>query len=67
MYHWINTLDQLGTNDASVTADHPFVNVFTKNGRKTYAAYNFNASPLDITFSDGTRLTATPKALTVKR
>jgi endoglucanase Acf2 len=65
MYHWIQTLKSLGINDASVTADHPFVGVFNKNGKKTYAAYNYGAQPLTVTFSDGTKLSAKPRALTV--
>ncbi len=67
MYHWIETLNTLGINDAKVVADHPFSNVFTKNGRKTYAAYNFGSSPLTVSFSDGTKLEAKPKALTVRK
>jgi len=66
MYHWIETLDTLGINDASVVADHPFTNVFTKDGVKTYAAYNFGSEPLSVTFSDGINLVAKPKALTVQ-
>ena len=65
MYQWIHTLDELGINDASVTADYPFVNVFTKNGHKTYAAYNFGAGAVLVKFSDGTSLRATGKKLTV--
>ncbi len=65
MYHWIETLNGLGINDATVVADHPFTNVFTKNGVKTYAAYHFGNSPLNVTFSDGTKLVAKPKSLTV--
>ena len=66
MYHWIETLNTLGINDASVTADHPFTNVFRKNGVKTYAAYHFGTGPLTVAFSDGTKLIAKPKALTVQ-
>jgi endoglucanase Acf2 len=66
MYHWIETLNTLGLNDASVIADHPFTNVFKKNGVKTYAAYNFGDSPLNVAFSDGTKLLAKPKGLTVQ-
>jgi len=66
MYQWIHTLDTLGINDAKVVADHPFCNVFTKNGRKTYAAYNFGAGPLEVAFSDGVKLLAKPRALTVQ-
>jgi len=66
MYHWIQTLNTLGINDASVTANHPFCNVFSKDGKKSYAAYNFGSAPLKITFSDGTHLEAKPRALTLK-
>jgi len=66
MYHWIHTLERLGLNDASVTADHPFFNVYNKDGKKTYAAYNFGETPLTVTFSDGTSLVAEPRGLTLK-
>lgn len=66
MYHWTHTLDTLGRNDSSVTADSPFTNVYLKEGKKTYAAYNFQNKPLKVTFSDGTSLLAKPKSLTVK-
>ena len=67
MYHWIETLNTLGLNDASVVADHPFTNVYKNNGVKTYAAYNFGSSPLTVTFSDGTKLVAKPKSLSVQK
>jgi len=65
MYHWIHTLKQLGLNDPGATADYPLTGVFTRNGRKTYAAYNGAAKPRTVTFSDGTKLEARPHALTV--
>lgn len=65
MYHWIHTLNHLGLNDPAVTADYPLVGVFTKQGRRTYAAYNGDAQPLVVTFSDGTRLQAKPHSLTL--
>ncbi len=67
MYHWIETLNLLGINESKTVADYPFTNVYTRNGQKTYAAYNFGASPLNVTFSDGTKLLANPKALTVQK
>ncbi len=67
MYHWIQTLNTLGINDASVIADHPFTNVFKKNGVRTYVAYNFGDAPLNVAFSDGTKLVAKPKSLTVQK
>jgi endoglucanase Acf2 len=67
MYHWIQTLNTLGINDASVISDHPFTNVFKKNGDRTYAAYNFGDAPLNVSFSDGTKLVAKPKSLTLQK
>jgi hypothetical protein len=67
MYHWIQTLNTLGINDASVISDHPFTNVFKKNGARTYAAYNFGDTPLNVAFSDGTKLVAKPKSLTLQK
>ena len=66
MYHWIYTLERLGRNDRSVTSDYPFVNIYQKDGVKTYAAFNFDESPRTVRFSDGTTLVAAPKGMTVK-
>lgn len=65
MYHWIHTLNTLGLNEASVISSHPFTNVFKKDGKKTYAAYNFGDKETRVTFSDGFSLIAAPKGLTV--
>jgi endoglucanase Acf2 len=67
MYHWIYTLNNLGTNDAGVTADWPLTNVFSKRGAKTYIAYNYDTKPLTVTFSDGASLVAKPRGLTVQQ
>ena len=60
MYHWIHTLNRLGGNDRSVTSAHPWVNIYVKNGKKTYAAYQFASSPKKIKFSDGFAMIAKP-------
>ena len=65
MYHWIHTLDQLGRNDRRVRADHPFTNVYFKEGKKTYVTYNGGEKPLKVSFSDGHEVLANPKGLTV--
>lgn len=65
MYHWVHTLDQLGTIDASVTADHMFATVFVRNGKKTYVVYNFNDGLLEVNFSDGTFVKTKNNGLTV--
>ncbi len=66
MYHWINTLKNLGLNDSGVTADYPLTGVFNKSGKKTYVAYNCDAKAFTVTFSDGVKLIAKPKTLTVR-
>ncbi|MDB4425677.1 glycosyl hydrolase, partial [Akkermansiaceae bacterium] len=65
MSHWVHTLDRLGGNDRSVTSSHPWVNVYVKKGKKTYAAYQFGSTPKDIKFSDGFVMRAKP-GMTVK-
>ncbi len=62
MYHWIHTLRNVGLPDAAVTADHPLALVFTRGGVRAYAAYNGDATPLVVTFSDGARITVPPRA-----
>ena len=66
MYHWIHSLNQMGNNDASVTADHLFANVFSKGGNKTYVVYNFKDEPLTVKFSDGKVVTAYKSGLVVE-
>jgi endoglucanase Acf2 len=67
MYHWIHSLNEFGHNDASVTADHLFANVFVRDGKKTYVAYNFHDRRLTVRFSDGTRMSSKTKGLFLKR
>jgi endoglucanase Acf2 len=65
MAHWSHTLDKLGRNDSGVTADHPFTNVFLKDGKKTYVVYHFGSGEKTVAFSDGFKLMAKP-GMTVK-
>jgi endoglucanase Acf2 len=65
MYHWIHTLDRLGINDTGITADHPFTNVFRRDGVKTYVSYHFDDKPAPVRFSDGTVLQPKGKGLSV--
>lgn len=53
-YHWIYNLDAMGNADPTVTANSPTAAVFTKNGIKTYIAYNYSNAAKTVTFSDGT-------------
>ena len=61
--HWIRALDELGSPDPEVTADHPLAVVFERDGERTYVADNPGEDPVDVTFSDGTTLTVPPGTL----
>ena len=65
MYQWCSTLDTLGVIDKSVTAGYPCYNVYNKNGKKTYAVYNFDGKPLTVKFTDGTTVNAATKGMNV--
>jgi endoglucanase Acf2 len=55
-YHWLHSMNAMGTVDASITANEPIAAVFTKNGIKTYAAHNYSNASKTVTFSDGFQL-----------
>lgn len=52
-YAWITSLEAYGHVDRTVTADSLFHAVFTKAGKKTHIAWNPDAEPRTVTFSDG--------------
>jgi endoglucanase Acf2 len=55
-YQWVSTLAEVGTVDASVTADTAHYAVFDDGGTRTYTAFNPGPSPVTVTFSDGASL-----------
>ena len=67
MEHWTGTLSKLGRVDATTTSAHPFTNVFVRDGKKTYSAFNFGSQLLTVKFSDGTSLEVGPRTLATKR
>lgn len=52
-YHWLHSMNAMGSVDASITADSPLAAAFNKDGEITYVAHNYNNSPITVTFSDG--------------
>jgi hypothetical protein len=62
-YNWINTLAKLGRVDAGVTADVPTYAVFVAKGKRSYVAYNPDASARKVTFSDGFAMEVGAKAM----
>ena len=65
MLQWLLTLNRYGAIRADITSNHPFVNVFEKEGKTTYVAYNFDAFPLKVSFSNGKSVIAKPGVLTI--
>lgn len=63
--HWLQTLDRLGINEATVVADTPFFNVFVRDGRRTHAVFNHEPRARTVRFSDGTVIEARPSSLTI--
>lgn len=62
--HFMLNLEAMGVPDFGVTADTPLHAVFKRaDGSRTYLAFNARKAPLEVTFSDGQRLTAAPGKL----
>jgi endoglucanase Acf2 len=67
-FHWFQSLVEMGTPDFSVIADAALYGVFkTKDGVRTYLAYNASELSSVVTFSDGTRLKVAPHSLARRR
>ena len=63
---WLQVFEAFGTIDASVTADTPFAATFTKNGKRSYVAWNLTDKPVTVTFSDRTVLDCPAKEICYK-
>ena len=62
--HFMQSLNEMGTPDFSVTADTTLFAVFKRaDGQLTYLAYNAGNTPLNVTFSDGKTLSVAPGRL----
>lgn len=62
--HWLLSLKEMGPPDFTVTANTALYGVFrTREGKRTYLAYNAGRDPLDVTFSDGKVLKVPPRSL----
>ncbi len=56
--HWMLSLKEMGTPEPGVTANTPLYSVFKNSeGRKTYLAFNAGPAELQVTFSDGKKMT----------
>jgi endoglucanase Acf2 len=61
--YWISSLKELGRPDLGVTADTPLYAVFSRDGVRTYLAYNARDAALKVTFSDGKVIDVAPHSL----
>ena len=62
--HFMQSLNEMGTPDFSVTADTTLFAVFKRtDGKHTYLAYNAGNTQLNVTFSDGKQLSVAPGKL----
>ncbi len=52
-YYWLHSMNGLGNFDSTITADYPIACAFEKNGRITYVAHNYGATPLTVSYNDG--------------
>ena len=52
-YHWLHSMNALGTVDATITADYPVAAAFVNSEETIYTAHNYNDSPITVAFSDG--------------
>ena len=62
-YHWIYNLKGMGLPDFTVRADTPLYGVFSKDGVRTYVAYNAAGSEKTVTFSDGFRMNVPARSM----
>lgn len=65
LYHWLQALNGVGVPEATVWADVPCHQVFSKDGQLTYTAYNPGPQILHVRFSDGTELDVEPRSIAV--
>lgn len=52
-YHWVATMNAIGSPDMTVTANTPSAVAFEKSGTTTYTAHNYGAEACSVVFSDG--------------
>lgn len=64
--HWLKNIQALGQVDTTVTASIPTYAVFKGPKGKSYVAYNGSGSPVEVEFSDGTKLKVKPRTQSFK-
>lgn len=65
-FHWLHSLKAFGRPDPQVTADTALYAVFSKEGLRTYAAYDPTGAEKLVHFSDGAVLAVQPHEMAVR-
>jgi len=66
-YHWLHSMNAMGTVDASITADYPIAATFNDNGVTTYVAHNYSDADRVVTYSDGFSLNVPANSMATNR
>ena len=61
--HFLMSLVEMGAPDLDVSADTPLFQVFKREGKRTYLAFNAGKAPITVRFSDGQQLSVPPGQL----
>lgn len=62
-YHWLHSLNALGTLQSNITANHPLAIVFKKDTQLIYVAKNYSSDTLTVTYSNGYKFIVPPHKL----
>ncbi|MDA3893037.1 MAG: glycosyl hydrolase [Salinivirgaceae bacterium] len=66
-YHWLHSMNAVGSVSSTITADYPVAATFDKDGVITYVAHNYSNSPITVTFSDGYELLVPANKMTTNK
>jgi len=66
-YHWLHSINSMGTVRTDITANHPIAAAFLKDGKTTYVAHNYGEQPIQVLFSDGYILDVSAKQMATSR
>ena len=66
-YHWLHSMNALGTIEASITGDYPISAAFINNGEYTYVAHNYSDVAITVTFSDNFTLNVPANQMATSR
>jgi endoglucanase Acf2 len=66
-YHWLHSINAMGTVNTEITANYPIAVAFQDNGITTYVAHNYSNAPITVTFSDGFQLSVPANSMATNR